>query len=251
MVATVPAAQMALVAPTDVQHLAPDPELVPGQVTWVADTLVPSLPDDMMGDQFLQLPLVGGPLDMEPVSHAYGLGVGPGLSDAENRAVTGPWHAEDKGSVQSRRWQATAARDGSYNVDVVPDEAGDTSPQTVTLRHVTGVGQPNSPDARTGYRIQRWRDRYIDRHMWGAEKRPVYLRNAYVSPALPAPPASPASQYTSPYPGGGWSGQWGMGTPDQLVMPQERRTPRPWDESATTDPSSRAVADHGLGSWGL
>lgn len=239
----------ALVAPRDPQHGTPDANIVPQQLNWVADTLAPTFPDEMIGDQYLQLPVMGGPHDMEPESHAYGVGPGPGLDDAENRIVTGRWHEQDRGATEARRWQPQAARDGSYNVDVVPDEDGFSSPSTVALRHETGLGQPNDPHARRGYRIQRFRDRFIDRHMWGVSKRPAYLRNAYVDPGQPRDALGP---YVSPYVGGGGgSGRHGIGSPDQLVMPQERRTPRPWDEGFTTDGTAQQGAEFGLGSWGL
>jgi hypothetical protein len=241
----------ALVAPLDPQHEDPNPNLVAGQVNWVADTLVPMLPDELIGDQYLQLPVVGGPLDMEPETHTYGVGPGPGLSDEQNRAVMERWHTTDRGAPEARRWQPQAARDGSYSVDVVPDGDGGASPATVALRHETGLGEPNDPHARRGYRIQRVRSRWIDRHMWGVAKRPVHLRNAYVDPSQPQ---EALGQYVTPFPGGtaGWSGRDGMGTtPDQAVMPQERRTPRPWDEGYTTDGTVATGAGFGLGSWGL
>lgn len=236
------------VQPTDPQHGQPAPDMVPGQITWVADTLVPTLPPELMGDQMLQLPVMGGPLDLEPQSHAYGLGGGPGLDELQTQQVTDRWHEQDRGATAARRYQPVAARDGAYHVDIIPDGDADTSPETVALRHETGVGRPNDPHARRAQRIWRWRERFIDRHMWGTSKRPAYLRNAYTPPITDAP----TSQYSSPFPGGGvpWA-TGGMGTPDKLVAPQERRTPRPWDEAFTVDATDRAAADHGLGSWGL
>jgi hypothetical protein len=248
--AAAPPISVRTAAEIDPQHMTPDPNRYP--VDWIASELAPTLPLELMGDQLLQLPTHGGPVDREPVSHEYGVGAGPGLTDAQNRAVMEPWHQADLGSAEARRYQSQAARDGAYHVEVVPDMIGDgNSPETVTLREVTGVGAANDPFARRAQRIWRWRDRWIDRHMYGVEQRPVYLRNAFTATAVPP---GPASAYTSPYPTAPatWGGRAGIGTPDQLVMPQERRIPRPWDEAYTTDPTAAAGGTgYGLTSWGL
>jgi hypothetical protein len=235
-----------LVPGTDPEHATPGPD---EQVTWVADTMVATLPPELVGDQLLQLPAIGGPVDRDPHDPMLGQGGGH-YTDAENRAVMGPYHRADPGTVASRRWQPPGSRDGAYHVDVVPDPhpASDgTSPQTLVVREQTGYGTPLDPGARLGQRIQRWRDRWIDRHMWGVEPHPAYVRNAYTGRGVPA---GPRSQYSSPYPTNQWSGKGGIGTPDQLVMPTERRVPRPWGEDQTTDPTTGAP-DQALGSWGL
>lgn len=231
----------------DPQHLDPDPNPVPGQIDWRQDTLVPTLPAELMGDQWLQLPVPGGPLDLEPESHDYGPGAGPGLTEMQSREVMAPWHGADRGAPAARRWQRAPTRDGAYHVNVVADEASEASPSTVALRETAGVGVAHDPHARRGYRIQRWRERFIDMHRYGVQKRPVYIRNAYTPPVQPGQ----VTQYTSPFPTLGWSGQGGIGSPDQWRVAQERRTPRPWDEAMTTDGTLTGGLDQGLGRWGL
>lgn len=239
-----------LVAPVDPQHLTPDPN--PGQpVNWVSDTIVPALPDELLGDQLLQLPFVHhGPIDNTPEDHAYGMAPGPGMKTLAAQDERMEWHEDDRGAVAARRFISPGSRDGSWNVDIIPDtdNRGD-SPTTVALRNLTGLEHPeNDPYARRARRIWRWRDRWIDRHMWGAEYRPLRIPNAYSAPSQAA--QSNGDQYTSPAPTLAWSGQAGIGTADQFVVPQERRTPRPWDEPMTGDALGGA-ANYGLGSWGL
>jgi hypothetical protein len=239
-----------LVQPTDPQHLEPDPN--PGQPrNWVADTLMPSLPDELLGDQLLQLPLLtSGPIDRTPEDHAYGMGRGAAQTTFQSQDERGEWHGDDRGAVEARRYIAAGSRDGSWNVDIIADtnNVGD-SPQTVARRNLTGLEHPeNDPYARRAQRIWRWRDRWIDRHMWGAEYRPVRIPNAYTAPAQA--PQSNGDQYTSPAPTLAWSGRAGIGSGDQFVTPQERRTPRPWDEPMTTD-AIGGTSNFGLGSWGL
>jgi hypothetical protein len=230
----------------DPEHRTPDADRRT-PVNWISADLAPVLPDSLVGSQHLQLHVRGGPEDTEPTSGTFGQGTTPGWDQQQTRDAMTRVRSRDLGSVQARRFQPAPSRDGAYHVEVVPGTPLDgASPSTVALRHVTGVGAANDPHARTGQRIRRWRDRWIDRHMFGVEQRPVYLRHAYADHERP----SAGGQYAGPFPTGGWFGRHGIGSPDHFVAPMERRVPRPWDESQTTD-GTPAPVDFGLTPWGL
>lgn len=220
-----------LVPGPDPQHASPDAN--PNGVDWIQSAIAPSLPDDMIGDQYLIPP---SPLLLVD-------------ADVDTHEGTGN-HAADLGSSDVRLYQPVASRDGGYHVAIIEDTPGmGDSPDTPRQRFEQGVGISQDPYARLGRRIARWRDRYVDMHRWGPEMRPALVKNAYA--AVQSPPVSDGNQYTSPTPLVAQFGDYGVGTPDQLIWPVERRSPRPWDESATTDGSELSEAAYGLGVWGL
>jgi hypothetical protein len=226
-------------APTDQRHLVPQDE---DQEGWYQDTRVPSLPDVLDGEQGGPGYAGGGPVDLTPWDHGDGGPRGNGLTTEEAQEIRSVYHEIDQGSYAAHTWNVQAARDGEYNVDVVPDMVGDgTSPETLTYQ-VQGVGAPTDPYARPGRRIQRWRDRFIDRHFWEASSGPTATRNAYTAPAKAA--QGNGNQTTSPYEANT------IRLTDQFVAPQNRITPRPWDQPITTT-GDLGTNEAGLPTWGL
>jgi hypothetical protein len=223
---------------------------------WVDDTLAPGLTSDLLGDQLLQLPTYGGPVDRSTDTGHEGDGDGQTypMSTLTAQDYRGQVMDADLGSVEARRWRPVDARDGAYHVVVLDDVPGDGTPGTAqnTLRQITGVGAANSPDARVGRKIKRWRDRWIDMHRWDPEERASVLRYAYTAPAKQEQDriTGLGDQYVSPFPTLAMYGAEGIGTPDQFVTPSQRRAPRPWDE-AMTDNGYATGGDYGLGTWGL
>lgn len=242
------AASVRLHPNVDPEHLDPDPNTI--ETHWQQDTAQRSLPDELVGGQYILPPVAGGPVDMTPETHDFGEGVGHGESTLAAQDERGRVHSEDYGSVDARRYIAADSRDGAWHVDVIQDarNAGDSPAQLERKR--TGVEGVNDPGARLAQRIWRWRDRWIDRHMWGVDFRPSLIRNAYSAPNAAA--QGNGDQYTSPAPLYGWSGQAGIGTPDQFRVAQVRRVPRPWDEEMATDGTGTGgVTTDGLTVWGL
>lgn len=239
-----------LKAAVDPEHLNPtdDPGVPPGQsLLWqeagpAAPTLPTELTDAAPGPQTAP----GGPL-VAPGDPMVGMGGGAGLTVQEAQAVRSYWHGQDDGSVAAHAWEPNTDRwDGSGpHVAIIPDMIGDgDSPQTLQLQR-TGVGQPNDPGARLASRIKRWWDRYIDMHRFPVEYRPLAARYARTPGSVA--PVPDGNQLDSPFPTVSTAG---LLTRDQLVYPQTRRTPAPWDEPMTSD-GVQLGASFGLGSWGL
>lgn len=234
--------------PIDAQHLDPADNTMP--VHWEQDTAQYPLPDELVGGQYIQPPVAGGPLDYTPVSHDVGSGVRPGDSPRQAQIVRGIDHEQDYGAVQARRYAPADSRDGAWHVDIIDDTRnGGASPRQLD-RKVTGIEGSDDAYARTGRRIWRWRDRFIDRHMWGVDFRPALIRNAYTAPQ--SGPQSNGDQYTSPAPLMTSGGTDGIGTGDKFRLAQVRRVPRPWDEELATDGTAyQSTTTDGLTVWGL
>jgi hypothetical protein len=233
-----------LQAPIDPDHSNPENQ---AQVLWNDTTGAPSLPVDVEGGQFEQGNVVGGPLDMTPQDHDFGYGVEPGFTTEQAQAVRGYAGELDYGSVAQRLYAAPEDRDGHYDVSVVSNHPLDgTSPETVDIRWNTGVGSPNDSlyggQSHPNKRIQRWRDRYIDMHWWGVDMNPSVARHSRGTAVLPE--VANRNQYVSDEEG------HVILHPDNWEVPQERRTPRAWDESMTVDGSEQPDS-FGLGNWGL
>lgn len=231
----------------DPEHEKASPLLdVPvGQPGWAqSGPTPPTLPAAL--DSTIRQPDPGGigPVDESP-DFGHGLGIGPGHAmtipqvQEERRIV----HGEDLGAPAANTWVPMINRDGYNHVDVIADTDNDgESPQTVALQR-SGLGVATDPYARTGRRIKRWYDRFIDMHDWAVERRPAYIRNAYTGPNQPPVPGgnqldSPFQTFGNPYV-----------TPDSFVAPQTRRAPGAWDEYMQHDGTYEPTT--GLGSWGL
>lgn len=234
---------VAIQAPTDIRHSTA--ENVEPDSDWSADTAAPALPDAVDGVQYMQGYAGGGPVSQVPWDHEDGGPRGNGLTVQESIEERGYWHAQDAGAYAAETFNVQAARDGAYHVDVLPDNPnpdGD-SPQSLIFRQ-PGVGSPIDPYARLGTRRWRWRDRWIDRHMWETDQRPSVVRNGYTAP-VKAPQVG----------GGPYTSQFTSGTIEyieQWAVPQNRVTPRPWDQPmAVNGTGPAALGDYGLGSWGL
>ena len=247
--ASTPMPDVPLKPDIDPEHLnpsaAPDIDLFGQNALWQeSGPSAPYLPDDMVSIPVGSPVGGGGPVDFTPQDPQYGLGVGPGLTQAQSRAETLSWHEDDRGAVASRRWQAMTDRQPGEgpHVVIIPDVPLDgDSPETLQYER-SGVGTANDPYARTGLRQKRWWDRFIDMHRWEVDYRPKYLRNA--SAIGDQPPVPNGTQLDSPFttPGPYY------GTQDSFVSPQLRRTPTAWDEPMYSDGETS-----GLGStvWGL
>lgn len=232
----------------DPEHANPTPNL--GPVNWVADTIVPMIPAEWLGEQYTQLPTMTYVMDETPRDHADGGGVGHGMDTIEAQDERTYEHGVDYGATEARRWSPANTREGSYTVTVIEDNANEgNSPGYPQMRYDRGVGIGSDPHARVGKRIARWRDRTIDMHRWDAEGRASVARYAYSAPDQQA--QTNGNQYTSPEPlYADKQGANGIGSPDQFVVPMARRSPRPWDESMTADGVNPSNA-YGLTSWGL
>jgi hypothetical protein len=235
----------------DPEHLTPTDniDVAAGNPLWVASAPAPDLPTALTAEPFGTPIGGGGPIDMTPDDPNFGVGSGPGLTTLESQDIRGFLMSDDRGAVAARHYQASIDRDGAPHVAIIPDVPLDgDSPQTNELQR-SGVGQPNDPFARTGRRIKRWYDRYIDMHRYPVEQRPMYVVNASGSREQPAVPGG--TQYDSPW---ATPGPY-RATPDSFVSPQVRRTPQPWDVPMTGDGTAMQLAGDpgafGLGSWGL
>jgi hypothetical protein len=239
-----------LVPPPDPQHETPDAN--PNGVDWEQSVFAPMLPLEMVGDQYLVPPTMVTLVDRDVDTHdphPCDAGEGP-LDTLAAQDLRTAEADRDRGASASRLWTPVKSRDGTFTVTIIPDVPGQgDQPDAPRQRFEQGVGVAQDPYARAGRRIARWRDRWVDMHRWNVEYRPHLVKTAY--PALTAPPVPGGNQYNSPAPTEAQFGAAGVGTPDQLVWPVERRAPRPWDESATTDGSELAGAGYGLTTWGL
>jgi hypothetical protein len=247
-----------VVTPADADHGAATEHaaLAPGGfANWQQDTLVPTLPVELMGDQLLMLPVPGTVArDWTPITHdGDNTGQGHGLDVLQAQDIRTQMTDEDLGGYSSRRYQNPGGQDGSYHAVTTYDNDNDgDSPDTPALRFNSGVSEPSDPFARTGKRIVRWRERVIDKHMWEDEYRASPVRNAWTPPN--AAPQQNGNQYASPYPFYGYNGQYGIGSPDQFLTPVTRRSPQQWDVSMTTDGTeqqAQAQTGFGLTPWGL
>lgn len=232
-----------LVAAIDPEHLNPTAniDVVTGTPLWVDSSAAPTLPSGYTSETIAAPIGGGGPLNLTPNDPDYGPGPGHGLTDAQSRAIMGPYHELDQGAVAAHQWVSPIIHGGTPHVAIIPDTPGDgTSPQTLQYQR-TGVGEPNDPFARTGRRIKRWVDQFIDWHRYEVERRPIYSRNAYT--AQLQPPVPDGTQYDSPY-----STPWPFAaTPDSFVLPQDRQSPGTWNDP---DPAGNH-SEYALPSWGL
>lgn len=250
--ATTPTPVVPLVAERDPQHLDPDPniDVTVGMPLWVSTAPAPTLDPGLTGEGYATPIGGGGPIDHTPDDPQFGVGGGHGQTREQAQAVRTELMSVDLGSVAARHYQPAVDRDGAPHVAVIPDVPLDgDSPQTLQIRERTGVGQPNDPYARTGKRIKRWYDRYIDMHWFDVEMRPMPIRNAAV--AQMQPPVAGGTQYDSPWP----TPAPMRATPDAFVAQQVRRTPETWGEPIATDGTGMQIlgdlSDFGLGAWGL
>jgi hypothetical protein len=248
-----PTLAVPLVAATDPQHLKPDPNLNPDATAiWVQGQSAPTLPSDLMHEPF-GVPIGGGgPVDHTPQDHSFGVGGGHGLTDLQSQDQMLAWHELDLGSVAATQYNPLTSREDAQapgngpHVAIIADTPGDgDSPQTLTYQR-TGVGTPIDPYARTGKRQKRWWNRFIDMHWFDVTYRPMVDR--YAVPQMSQPAVPGGTQLDSPYASNGPM----RATPDGFVYPQERRTPVPWDQPLTQDPSGYQVdPTSGLTAWGL
>jgi hypothetical protein len=241
---------------TDTQHVYPDPtpEWEAGiPPLWVNSAGAPLLPDEVIAAQRARVPATGLDLDQTPVSHFYGRGTGPGLTTQESQDVMGPWHNDDTGVVA---YEASVpmvdrdARPGSPHVDFIDYGArGGASPETLRFKEEGIEGPYDGGVSRVGRRMQRWRDRYIDRHTYETERRPVAPKTAYRTQAQPSP--DNPTQLDSPWP---TSATYYAGPMDKFVPQVVRRLPRPYGEPLATDggyQASEAYQNYGLRTYGL
>jgi hypothetical protein len=233
--------------PTDPAHLDPTDE---DQIFW-ADTsgnIAPGMPDDVQDyNPGIGTPTTHGYIDTTPQGGDFGMPAFPGFTIDEGQAVRGIAHSQDFGSFAARKYVSPPNRDGDLNVDDFssPDNQGN-NPEQNNIRFVTGVGTDydngNSVHAR---KIRRWRDRFIDFHWWDVTMNPSYAR--YAKAAVTKPQVTEErNQAMSPYSAGEILYEGGSWT-----VPQERRTPEPWDTGMITAGSPAPGEDFGLGSWGL
>jgi hypothetical protein len=220
------------------------------QIFW-ADTsgdIVPGMPADVEGDQYNvgTPPSDGAYLDMTPQGGDFGMGAFPGMTIAEGQAIRGVAHSQDFGSVDARKYVPPPNR-GHLEIQMVetPEYEGNPAEQN-NIRWVTGVGGPyDGGNSVHGKRKPRWLDRVIPYHWYDVEMNPSYQR--YATPAVTKPVVTAnRNQAMSPFAAGQILYEGGS-----FTVPQERRTPEPWDtgliESGTPEPG----ADFGLGTWGL
>lgn len=248
----------------DPEHLTPTPDLDNDPQPWQSSVSAPAFADDYYTDPSVAggVPSGFGPVDMTPgqtageapgeygvppIRSENGVGVGPGITQAEASEIRGRLQSQDFGAVAAHQYHPLTDRfdgDGPH-VALISDEPGlGDSPATLQYQR-TGVGQPNDPNARIGKRNKRWWDRVWDMHWFDVEYRPMTVKQAYTAQSQPA--VSNPTQIDSPYP---TSATYNPGTPDSFVSPQLRRTPVQWDQPITTDGSYSAGVEQ-VTSWGL
>jgi hypothetical protein len=232
--------------PLDPEHLNPTPEPEPGPIPWVSTAPGPAIPEAALGGD-VELPSpwgIGPTYEPEP---GRTVGVLPGVSLEEAQRIRGAAHGQDDGSYAANEWTHVYDRDGTPHLDVTEQTPGmGTSPSTVAVRNVTGVESPLDPGARRGRVMRRWMDRRIDMHRYEPQFPPKTVRNVTTAQVQPAP--ANHTQRDSPF-ATVVSSLAGMAPPDRWVEPQLRRTPRDWQETATTDGTVPGGV-FGLGSWG-
>jgi hypothetical protein len=247
---TTPYDAVPIQAAPDPEHLHPRDEQFPNmEPIWrEGGVAAPTLPlEYTSGDGVAAIVAPGGPIDRTPRSHAYGVGVGPGLTTEEAAEIRDEWGNVNRGDLAARQYVPMTDRIGDTTAVLISDEPGQgASPQT-TLLKITGVGGTNDPYARTGKRLQRtWAGWRWDMHRYDVEQRPQSYRGARPSPAQPATPGG--NQYTGPYANTA-SGFHLISPADQFVTPQERRVPEPWDQPLTTQGTVYPAEQ--ITSWGL
>lgn len=237
-------------APPDPEHLRPtDQQFVDMDPIWrEGGTPPPTLPLAYTSDYGVAAIVApGGPIDHTPRSHAYGVGVGPGLTTDQAAEIRDEWGNVDQGDLAARQYVPMTDRIGNTTAALLDDTPGHgDSPQTNLLK-ITGVGGTDDPYARTGKRLQRtWANWPWDMHRYAVEQRPQSYRGALPPKAQPA--VSGANQYNSPFANAA-SGFYLTQPTDQFVVPQERRTPEPWDQALTVQGTVYAAEQ--ITSWGL
>jgi hypothetical protein len=185
----------------------------------------------------------GGPVDHTPVDHTTGVGFGAGLDARTSQEQNAQWHSADWNATAARRWSAPMDSDGIQHADRIA-EAPPTglwgSPETVMLKYGTNpAAYPNGQI--TGHRIQRWRDRIMDRRGYTPDHRPLFTPNAYTARNVPAG----AGGYASPAP------QQGHVNVLMEKAPQRRVVPTSWSDPIITDPTSGGYVEPSLDIWGL
>lgn len=235
-----------LVPGIDPEHLNPtaNPEFDNESPMWsLGDGSAPTLPDEYYsgdGDAVI-INAGGGPVDLTPRSHEYGIGTGHGLTDTEAQVIRNYAGNLDMGDMEVQQYVAMTDREpgSGPGVAVIEDVPGmGDSPQTNAL-HITGVGGTDDVYARIGKRISRWWFRPWDMHRWEVGSRPMRYKTAYTAPNQPAVPDG--TQYDSPFQTA--AGGWAEMQPDSFVAPQLRRTPEPWDQPITSDATPMSVDD--------
>jgi hypothetical protein len=232
---------------TDPAHNKPTDQ---EQIFWIdtSGDIAPGMPSDVQDDQAnIGTPTTHGYIDTTPQGGDFGMPAFPGFTIEEGQAVRAVAHAQDFGAFDARKYTSPPNRDGTLNVGMVdaPDYEGNPAEQN-NIRWVTGVGGPyDGGNSVHNKRIKRWRDRVVDFHWWEVQMNPSYAR--YATPAVTKPAVTgDRNQTMSPYSAGEILYDGGA-----FTLPQERRTPEPWDtaliQSGTPDPGS----DFGLGQWGL
>jgi hypothetical protein len=238
----------------DPEHLQPtdNPNYVHMTPLWAASAPTAVLPLEFTDLPNPELATGIGPVDQTPMDHAYGVGVGPGLTTLQSQDRMGVWHSTDTGAVAVHEYVHPIMRDGQPHVAIIPDEVGaGDSPSTLQLER-TGVGQPNDPEARRAARIKRWYDRYIDMHRFEPAMGPVTPK--YARPNQPQPgDGITGTQYDSPFDTS--VTYLGSKANDRFVAPLVRRAPGPWDMGLADDGTAQtiigAASDYGLPQWGL
>ena len=233
--------------PTDPAHLNPQDE---EQIFW-ADTsgeMAPGMPGEVEGDQYnVGTPATHGYIDSTPMGGDFGMPAFPGFTILEGQAVRGVAHAQDFGSVAARKYQTPPNLDGERNVDdfLSPDNQGtNTEQQKIRWEYGYGTEYDNGNSVH-GRKIRRWRDRVIPMHWYDVEMNPSLRR--YATPAVEKPLVTGnRNQSMSPYSAGHILYEGGS-----FTLPQERRTPEPWDTAMIESGTPEMGADFGLGSWGL
>jgi hypothetical protein len=231
--------------PIDPAHLQPIDE----EQVWWEDTSgsAPGMPEAVIGEQHVISPgPAKGYLDLTPQGGDFGMPAFPGFTIEEGQAVRAVAHSQDFGSVAARKYVSPKNRDGDYNIDdySLGDTRG-TSDEQNEIRWNTGVDAPSDFGANKHRTIRRWRDRTIDYHFYNVEMNPSYVRTA--TPAREKPMVLDGrNQSMSPFAAGDIYYQG-----DSFLVPTERRTPPPWDQSMTEEGIAESGADFALGSWGL
>jgi hypothetical protein len=198
----------------------------------------------MLGEQYAPAGTVPAVVDRDVSTHD-GTGRRPAVPTLAAQDERTDAHARDLGSVDARRIQPAASRDGSWHVAVIDDVPGEGNSPDYARHAESGVGAVRDPHARIGRRIVRWRDRWIDMHRWEPEGRPHVVRTAYHAADVPG--GADLGPRVSPEPLYARAGQ--VVPDDRMVWPVERRSPRPWDEVGLLDGVSSG--DGGLTVWGL
>ena len=186
----------------------------------------------------------GGPIDYTPIDHTTGEGTGAALKTGVSQEQNSEWHETDYNATAARRWTTPPTVDYHNVAERLqePSPMGQMgSPETVAL-HV-GTNRDAYPNAGTGHRIHRWRDRVMQRIQWQTDHRPMYTPNAYS--ATNRPPGTDTN--VSPYPS--------MGQVNTLMekAPQLRRVPEAWGAPVATDGVTvgPVIAEPPLDVWGM